>query len=265
VDANELFRAGKLSEAIQAQTELVKTQPGNQELRPFLFELLCFDGQFDRADKQLDAIGKIDVEAEMAAQVYSNILQAERNRALLFSDGLPPEFLLDIPDYVSKHLGAIKHLSEKQPAQAQALIDEASQKWPELSGTNGGTAFEGFRDCDDILAPVFEFFLIRDYVWVPFEQIKELEISPPQRPRDLLWAPCRIITVDDKQLRGYAPILYPGSHKESDEQIKLGRVTDWRSVEGGPTTGIGHRVYLVGEEDKAALEVGELIFHVPTK
>jgi len=52
---SELFKAGKLAEAIQAQVQEVK---GNAAIRAalFLFELFCFAGEFDRARKQIDAL-----------------------------------------------------------------------------------------------------------------------------------------------------------------------------------------------------------------
>ena len=157
-----------------------------------------------------------------ATQVYVNLLHAESLRSRLFSDGLKPEFLLDPPAYVGLHLQAINRLREKQAGQAKALLDESEDSRPTPRGESGGKHFDEFRDCDDVLAPILELFIIRDYVWLPLEQVRELEISRPERPRDLLWAPVRVVLTDGSQRRGYMPTLYCGTHQHPDNQIKLG-------------------------------------------
>ena len=49
MNANELFQAGKLQEAIDTQIAQVKANPADQGKRLFLFELLAFAGELDRA------------------------------------------------------------------------------------------------------------------------------------------------------------------------------------------------------------------------
>ena len=163
----------------------------------------------------------------MAAQVYINLLHAEGLRRKLYAEGLKPEFLLDPPPYVQLHLQAIDRLRENKPLEAQALLDQSEEQRPDSSGKIGESAFEEFRDCDDVLAPVLELMLIRDYIWLPIEQVTELEISQARRPRDLLWTPVRVGLIDGTQRRAYMPARYVDSHQNADELIKLGRATDW--------------------------------------
>jgi type VI secretion system protein ImpE len=47
--ANDLFREGRLEAAIAQQTEEVKNKPADVTARIFLFELLCFAGNYERA------------------------------------------------------------------------------------------------------------------------------------------------------------------------------------------------------------------------
>ncbi|MHB8971790.1 MAG: type VI secretion system accessory protein TagJ [Pirellulaceae bacterium] len=253
--ANELFQAGKLDEAIQAVTAEIKAKPAATERRTLLFELLCFAGQFDRAEKQLDVIAKQDADAEWAVQVYQNILAAERDRRRLFSDGLRPEFLLNPPAYVQLHLDAVNRLRDGQVAEAAELLNRSEQQRPVMAGEIDGQAVDEFRDCDDLFAPILELIILRDYIWLPLEQIRELEIEAPERPRDLIWAPARILLTDDSQRRGYLPALYCGSHEQPDDQLKLGRLTDWRATDGGPVLGVGQRLFLAGEDVRSILDL----------
>src|ERR1051326_2424981 len=120
-DAKQFFDEGNLAGAIAAVTEEVKAKAVDTKRRTFLFELLCFAGDLERAGRQLDVIAQQDAMAEPAVQVYRNVLHAEGQRRRLFSDGLKPEFLLDPPDYVRLHLEAVNRLRENNGADAKAL------------------------------------------------------------------------------------------------------------------------------------------------
>jgi hypothetical protein len=58
--ARELFDAGKLNNAIEALGAELRERPTDLHRRTFLFELLCFAGNWDRADKQLDVLAGDD-------------------------------------------------------------------------------------------------------------------------------------------------------------------------------------------------------------
>jgi type VI secretion system protein ImpE len=255
VTGKELFEKGDLQGAIDAVTAEVKAHPNDPVRRTFLFELLCFTGELDRAGRQLDVIGHQDPAAEPAAQVYRNILHAEHLRRRLYAESLQPEFLEEPPDYVRLHVEAAGQLRQEHHAEATALLERSEEMRPALRGQIDGQPFQELRDCDDLLAPVLEFILLRDYVWVPFEQIREIEISAPERPRDLLWAPARLVLEGGKQQRGYIPVLYHGSDQHADTQVKLGRLTDWTGAENAPVRGVGQRMLLAGEEGHAILTI----------
>ena len=206
--ADELFREGKLGEAIEAVTAEVKANPSSAERRTLMFELLCFAGDLDRAAKQLDVVSKQNADSEWAAQVYQNILAAERRRRQLFSDGVKPEFLLEPPDYVRLHLDAINGMRAGQQMEATQLLNRSADQRPVMAGEIDGQAVDEFRDCDDLFAPILELIILRDYIWLPLEQIRELEMSPPERPRDLNWAPVKLVLSDGSSRRGYLPALY---------------------------------------------------------
>ena len=61
----------------------------------------------------------------------------------------------------------------------------------------------------------------------------------------------------------FLPALYCGSHAVEDNQLKLGRATDWLGDESEPIRGIGQKIFLVGEEDKPVLSLTDLQFEAP--
>jgi type VI secretion system protein ImpE len=251
---HELFQQGQLGAAIEALNQELKSHPTDAERRTFLFELLCFAGDYDRARKQLDVITQQSSGSEWATQVYGNILVAENKRSRLLTHSLAPEFLTDPPDYVHGLLDAVNRLREGNARKAHQVLQQVDQERPRLRGTANGRAFEDFRDCDDLFAPVLELIIVQDYVWVPLEKIRELEVAAPERPRDLIWSPVRIGLDDSSQRRGYLPNRYVGSAAHPDEQIKLGRMTDWLEDESGTVRGVGQRLFLAGDECLPVLE-----------
>ncbi|MBL8799342.1 MAG: SciE type virulence protein [Planctomycetia bacterium] len=257
MNASELYKAGKLQEAVAAQTQEVKSHPADQNKRLFLFELLAFAGNLDRARKQLDVLKFDQMELETAAQSYRKLLDAEEQRRKLFSQGLQPQFLADPPEHVRLRLEAVNRLREQNLAEAAATLAQAATVTPVLHGELNGQRFDEFRDADDLFGPVLEVMAHGNYFWVPLEQVELVAMKPPRFPRDLLWVPARLETASSTG-DVFLPALYPNSHEHADDTVKLGRQTDWRNGESGPVLGVGLRVFLAGEADVSLLEWREL-------
>ena len=258
--AKELLDAGHLSAAIEQLNQEVRAHPADSRLRTFLFELLCFAGDYERAERQLDVIGHQSAPAEVGVQVYRNILTAERNRRRLFSDGLLPDFLFEPAAYTPLHLEAISRLRDRQPAEANALLEQSAGVRLPRKGRLESQRFEDFRDADDQLGPFLEVIVNSSYVWLPFEQISHLAISAPKRLRDLLWIPAMLESHLGAVGEVFLPVLYAGSSDHDDDQVKLGRMTDWKTMRGGLVLGVGQRLFLIDGEEKPMLEVREVAF-----
>jgi type VI secretion system protein ImpE len=258
MDPKQLFEAGDLTKAIEAQISLVKTAPTDLARRAFLFELYAFVGDYERARKQLDFVKSMNAQSEWAVTVYGHLLEAEAKRRKFYEGGAPPEFLIDIPDHLQPHLEAVKQIAAGREGEATALLQAAAEQTPTVSGKLNEQPFTDIRDCDDLLAPVLEVMILNDYVWVPFTQIQSLEINPPERPRDLIWTPAKLLLTDGTTRSGYLPALYFGSAAHADNELKLGRATDWRCGEGAPVQGIGQHQLLVGEAEVGLLDIRKL-------
>jgi type VI secretion system protein ImpE len=261
MNASELFKAGKLSDAIAAQVQEVKSHPADQGRRLFLFELLAFRGDLDRAHKQIDALHYDDVGLESAVQAYRGMLDAEQARRRVFRDGIMPQFLTQPPEHLYKRLEAINCLRVDKQAEAAALLAQADEAVPAMKGTLNGKEFDGLRDCDDLFGPVLEVMAHGDYFWLPLEQVDSLTFNPPKFPRDLLWLPAKLSIQEGPAGDMFLPSLYPGSQEHTDEQIQLGRATDWTQAEGSPARGVGARMFLVGDDAVPLLEWRELQMH----
>jgi type VI secretion system protein ImpE len=260
--ASELYKAGKLQEAIDAQIQEVKAKPAEHARRLFLFELLVFAGDLERAKKQIDVINYTEMELMAAVTSYRRLLDSEDARRALFKNGTAPRFFAEQPDHVHLRLEALNKLRGNQPAEAGSLLAKAHQLTPALKGKLNDKSFTGLRDYDDLLSGVLEVMAQGAYYWVPYEQIELLSMAAPKFPRDLIWRPARL-EMEGSAGNVFVPVLYPLSHEHADNAVKLGRTTDWKEIENGPALGVGLRMLKAGDDDVNILDVKELAFEPP--
>jgi type VI secretion system protein ImpE len=229
--AKQLFQAGQLREAVQALNAEVRDNPTDAQRRTFLFELLCFAGEYDRAEKQLNVLAQSNKQAELGAVLYYSALHAMRTRQELFDKQNFPQSGGDDKDF---------------------------------AGTLNDKPFEWVVDADPRIGPRLELFAAGAYLWIPFEHIISVELQPPQRLRDLLWAPALVQTgpsFKDKELgEVLIPVIYPSSSKHEDDAVRLGRATAWTQEDGGDPLPLGQKTFLVDGEEVSLLEIRRLEF-----
>lgn len=243
----DMFRAGSLRGAIDAQIQDVKAHPADHGKRLFLFELCAFAADWDRARRQIDAISLADPELQLAQATYRKLLDAEDARAKVFRDGVMPQFLTSPPEWVYPRLEAVAAFKAGDTAKAAECIAKSDDAAGIVSATINGTRFEGVRDCDDLFGPILEVFAHGDYYWLPMSQVETLASLPPKFPRDTLWYPAKLGVKDGPAGDVFLPTTYPGTAKSENDKLRLARETDWQG-DGGPVRGIGLRLLLAGDD-----------------
>jgi type VI secretion system protein ImpE len=228
LDANELYRAGKLDEAIQTLGASLRDNPTDTQRRTFLFELLCFAGEYERAEKQLDALAQGGKTAQLGALQYQGALHAERMREQMFKTSSYP----------------------RGPAPRP------------VSGTLNGQPFSSLTDADSRIGPRLEVFAAGQYTWIPFELLSSVRMEAPKRLRDLLWVPAIVRPAAAYQGTELGEVLIPAlaplSARHADQQVRLGRVTEWQELADGAEAPIGQKLLLVDDEEFPILELREL-------
>ncbi len=248
MDASELFRAGQLRAAIDAQIQKVKAAPADKGARLFLFDLLLFTGDFDRAKKHLDMLDYDNPQSMAAVECYRMALGAEKMRAAVFAGQEKPLFLGAAPDHAVGRLQALRQYADNQTAEGHDTLAKATEQTPTVNGSLNGEPVAGLRDGDDLLGPILEVLIHDKYCWVPLEDVATLDLSPPKTPRDILWRPARLTLKGQNENQALVCGLYHGSAKNPDEAVQLGRVGDLVGDDGSPLRGIGGRLFLAGEQ-----------------
>ena len=228
--AQDLYREGRLTEAIASLQAHLRDQPGDQRARSFLFELLCFAGEFDRARKQLMAFAQDSNDTRLGVTFYMAALTAEVERQAWYEDG-----------------------SAFEPASGA-----------DVSGICNGRSFKGISDLDSRLGGSLEFLAAGKYHRIAFRNLKCIEMGPPTRVRDLYW---RTASAETSEQLGSSeidsmlvPVLYPHSWLFDDDLTRLGRTTDFAISSTGTEIPCGQRILVVGGEQIPFLDIQSIEF-----
>jgi type VI secretion system protein ImpE len=261
---SELYRAGKLDEAVQAALAAVKAAPEDGDARWQLAELSAIAGDLERADKQLDVIGQQRTDMALPTSVFRQLIRAETARREVFTAGRVPEFIGLPSELLKSVLEALTLVRAGQPAQANQLLQQVEATRRRPAGQLDGRPFTDIRDLDDLLAPVLEVLTTTGrYFWTAWENIERIEFEPLKRSRDLLWRPARMSVRGGPDGVVYIPVVYQGTTPEHPGDLRLARGTDWVAPPDGPVRGLGQRTLLVGDIDTPLLECTRLEFDDP--
>lgn len=235
--ARELFEAGKLNQAIEALGAELRDNPSDAQRRTFLFELLCFSGNWDRADKQLEILAGSDPsgtkDRRLGALLYRAAITAERTRQEMFREKAPGNGVPSTP----------------------------------AGGWLNGREYQSIEDSDPRVGARVEVLAGGNYMWVPLEQIVSIEMEPPKRLRDLVWAPATIHTTTGFEGGDLGevllPVLSPFSSSHADDAVRLGRITVWEAAEDGAEIPFGQKMLLADNEEIPLLELRKLEIRRP--
>ncbi len=223
--AKQLIESGNVRQALEALAAHLREKPTDTAARTTMFEALCLCGEFERAQKHLNLLADASEQAKMGAILYFSALHAEQERHALYKSQNFPKTTVNA----------------------------------KVSGKLNGKPFQEIRDADQDLGARLEVFGAGQYVWIPFEHIRTLNVEAPKRLRDTLWIPAFLKT--GPKFKGadmgevLLPAIYPFSWTFEDQSVLLGRQTVWVEDEGGYKYPLGQKTLLVDGEEVPFLEV----------
>ncbi len=263
MDADELFRAGRVEETLARLKEQIRADPSDPELRVFLFQLLCIMGDWDRALTQLNVVGKLDAKHLLMVHVCRAALQCETFRQDVFEGRRTPLFFGEPGEWVGYWVQANQLAGQGQPQASEELRDKAFEAAPSVEGTINDEPFEWIMDGDSRVGPFLEAVVDGKYFWVPFSAIRRVTIEEPADLRDLVWAPAQFIWAAEGESVGLIPVRYPGSEDCSDIAIRKSAKTDWLEAPGGIYRGLGQKMLYTDAGEHPLLQVRTITVNQP--
>jgi len=215
--------AGKLQEAIQAVGAEVRDRPDDTRRRTFLFELLCFAGDYARAEKHLSLLSDANPDAAMGALMYRSALSAERKRQLFFDEK--------------------KYEDTPEPPKLRSIEDIDPRVGPRLEVFIAGEyVWLPFAHIGSLTLGPPRY--LRDLLWAS----ATITAGPSMEGKEFGEV--------------LVPILYPSSATHPRDTVKLGRETDWILAKEDPLEiPYGQKLFVLDEERPIAiLEIRSLQF-----
>ena len=256
MNASDLFKAGQLGAAIDAQLAAVKAHPTDAQRRLFLFELAMFAGDLDRAAKQGALVNFPEVEINATMDGYRLLTEAEKMRRRVLHEGEKPKSFGPLPPECTARIEMLSCLREGRAADAMQVMEQNPS--PPIAGTCNGTPFESIGDGDEALEPILEICTNQGYFWVPFSTVVSFASVGPKTPRDLYWIPGTLTLTNGDSGPVFLPALYVDSYKHVEDKVKLGQMTEWLGGDGEPFRGRGAKTLRTGEDEIGLLDVREL-------
>lgn len=255
--ATILQQAGSVSGAVGAAETAVRQRPGAFDARWQLFQWLCVVGDWQRALKQLQVATQLAPDFAQTAHVYRDLIRAEVFRGHVFKGVREPGALLPAPGWMGRLRAALALTDAGDIEGADRSRNLALSEVSVSSGDHDGAGFAWITDSDTRLGPTCEIVSAGRYAWLPFAQLRKLEMGTIAGLLDLIWRPATLTLADGMIVRGFVPVRYPGSEEGSDA-IRLSRETQWAEV--GETTIIacGQKTWMTDTGDIGLLDVSTL-------
>jgi len=265
-DVRAALREGDLQRARALAVESVKRAPDDPGARAFLFQLSAIEGDWARADKQLDVLAELKGESLDLVGDYKAAIAAEATRREVMAGRAAPTVFGEPATWVAKMIEALRLDATGKADAAHALREEAFEEAAPSSGEVDGETFAWMADADQRFGPLMEAVINGEYHWIPFEAIKTLDMEPPKDLRDVVWAVGVATFANGGSWPILAHTLYPGSDPKAGGNAgqALGRRTDWSTLSGEHCAGLGQRMFATDTNDFPILEIVRLAFDRPT-
>jgi type VI secretion system protein ImpE len=265
LSAEERFKSGDLTGAIAAQVAAVKSKPADPDERFFLVGLLAFAGERDRAITHLDVLSRLDKEYVPLSALFRSLLEADEERKRVHQGehrpGLPSEGAAD----TEQRLALAAALAAQDLKASREIVSHLAEAEP-VRGELNGQGFESITNTDDVLGPTLEVFAGGRCLWLPLANVRRLTVREPRSILDLLWKEAELADSTGAESVVHLPTRYVGSEDSTDDNVRLGRATEWADVEGLVFRGSGQNTFEyaaqgAGVEEIPLLEIRKLEVH----
>ena len=260
MNAKDLLREAKVSEALTELQHEIRANPASGELRVFLFQLCCVTGSLERALNQLQVAAGFDPEAEMLARIFKPVIECELLRRRMFEGNATPLVFGEPEAWVGMMIQALAMHTRGDLAGASQLRTLALQSAAPNPGKVNGEPVAWLSDADSRLGPIVEAMVFGKYYWIPFQRIRRITLEAPTDLRDLVWIPVTFEWSNGGQLSGHVPVRYPGTESSVDGALQLARKTEFSEPIAGTYIGHGQRMWASDVADYPLFEAKTIEF-----
>ncbi|MEZ7275684.1 type VI secretion system accessory protein TagJ [Pseudoalteromonas sp. 68 DY56-GL68] len=252
-EIHALIRNGKLKEALEYCAEKLKDDPLNFDIRSAYTELLCVNGELEKADKQLDFMVTKSPEFAVGAVNLRHLIRAEQARQDFYAGKAAPKLFHDANEldeaFLEMHINLLAN-----------DIDKATEIAAQVEQLRTNTVEDqqaAIRDLDDSINPYLEILGTNgEFYLARFDEIEKLEFEPVDSIVEQIWLRAEVIIKNGPSGTAHIPLVYPYSETELE---KLGQVTEWQELSENLIQGKGMKMFYANDEAILISDLGRFI------
>lgn len=259
-----LLSEDPLSVVLAKAEAQVKAAPIDADKRAHWVQLLILQGEWERAQTQLNAWETLTPASRPIIQQLLASVDAERHREKVFCAETTPYFLTEPQTWLStlaKALQACGANAYEERTLAYSLADESEGTLLEDGTDNQPHHFAWLADADSRLGPVCELLIDNHYYWVPFNEIASITFQKPMNIVHLVWRHALIKLRSGLQKVCQIPARYPITSESSDSH-RLCHRTDWFPLDDSQEhySGQGQKSWLTDGSEYPLLTLHQVNF-----
>ncbi|GAB3528880.1 type VI secretion system accessory protein TagJ [Photobacterium alginatilyticum] len=254
---SSLLQQAKVVEAIRLIENQLQEKPKDVDLRSQFIELLCIDGQLERADKQLNLLVQQNPAYLVGATNVRQLIRAAQARLDFANGAASASIVRKADDSLSALVMLRLALNENDDIQVIESARQLEVNRNDVVMVINEIERERLRDLDDTLADYLEVFGTNgQYYLVPFDALISLELQPVTSLIEQVWRKVEIDIEGGLSGEAFVPMTYIGSNTGAQ---KLGRETDWLAVnDTGVCVGVGQKMFLFGDDALSFSQINQL-------
>jgi len=256
--AEQALKDGDVTAAVRYLQTDIRARPADAKLRVFLFQLLCIQGDWQRALNQLGVAAQLDAATLPMAQTYREAIHCETLRVQVFQGQKVPLLFGEPETWIALLIEALLQDGRDEHAAAARLREQAFEQAPATPGRMTGhgepVPFAWIADADMRIGPVLEAVINGRYYWVPFSRLASIALDTPADLRDRVWMPSSLQFSNGGQVVALIPTRYAGTPL-GDPLLAVARRTEWAEPWPGLFVGTGQRMLTTDAGDAALMDL----------
>lgn len=262
-NVKELIQQGELTKACEILGQELKDDPLSTEKRALYVELLCVSGELEKADNQLDMMVRQNPDFLIGAVNLRQLIRAMQSRIDFYNGADTASIFFEADTELQTLLELRLALKEERFDDAQSIahkLEHARKKTPVQINDE---QYADVRDLDDSLCGYIELFGTDGKYYVTnFSNIDYLEIKAPESLIETVLRRVEVSIKDGPSGEAFLPVIYAESATPME---LLGRETDWAERSDQLFTGVGQKMWLVGEQALAITDISSFACGEPAE
>ncbi len=242
----ELLQDARLTDSIAHLESQLRDDPLNVDFKSSLIELLCINGELERADKQLNNMVQKHPDFLIGASNLRQLIRAEQSRQDCLAGKSVPSLFTESDAHIEAFMKLKVDISQGNAANISKSALALEEARPKLNLQLNDKTVSELRDLDDSLGGFIEIFgTDGKYYIAQLNSIEYIHFKPVNSLIEQVWRRVELSIKDGPCGEAHIPLVYANSVTDVE---KLGRETDWQEQAPEIMTGVGQKMWFVNDQ-----------------